>query len=120
MAVKNDIVLVYYEDQPVFFARIEDISPDNKKDWYHIRLLVLQVPLQTVTWILKDEYINGGEFTMGGKRMRIETVEAPREEGAPETSREDKPPAKQKEKPDASSESKATVISFNSKKPEKQ
>ena len=79
MAQENDIILIYYEDQPAGFARIEAISPDVKKDWYHVTLLLLQVPLQTVTWILRDVYINGEEFTMGGNRLRLEKVEAPPE-----------------------------------------
>jgi hypothetical protein len=79
MTQENDLVLVYFEDQPLFYARIEDISADVKKDWYHVKLLVLQVPLQVVTWILRDVYINGDEFTMNGKRMRLERVESPEE-----------------------------------------
>jgi hypothetical protein len=79
MTRENDIVLIYYEDQPVSFARIEAIEPDIKKDWYQVKLLLLQIPLQTATWILRDVYINGGEFTMGGSRMRLEKVEVPAE-----------------------------------------
>lgn len=77
MAVENDIVLIYFEDQPLVFARIEEILPDIKPDWYHVKLLMLQVPLQVVTWILRDVYINGGEFTMDGKKMRLELVKNP-------------------------------------------
>ena len=77
MTQQNDLVLVYYEDQPLFYARVEDISPDIKKDWYHVKLLVLQVPIQVVTLILRDVYINGDEFTMNGKRMRLEQVVSP-------------------------------------------
>ncbi len=77
MAAENDLVLIHYEDTPLAFARIESITPDVKPDWYHIELLMLQVPVQTVTWILRDVYINGQEFTMNGKRMRLEKVEAP-------------------------------------------
>jgi hypothetical protein len=83
MAVENDLVLVYLEDKPLAFARIESILPDSKKDWYHVRLLLLQIPLQAVTWILKDVYVNGSEFTMNGKRMRLEKIESPVE---PQTS----------------------------------
>lgn len=79
MAGKNDIVLIYFEDKPVGFARVEDILPDHKKDWYHITLLMLRIPLQTVTWTLKDIYIEGAEFTMNGNRMRLEKVVAPDE-----------------------------------------
>jgi len=85
MAKENDVVLIYYENQPLAFARIEDISPDVKKDWYHVKLLLLQVPLQVITWILRDSYVNGAEFTMGGKRMRLEKVVCPKE---PEISEE--------------------------------
>ena len=80
MATINDIVLVYFEDKPLIFARIEDISPDVKKDWYLVKLLILQVPLQVVTWILKEAYFNGGEFTMNEKRMRLERVECPEDQ----------------------------------------
>ncbi len=40
---------------------------------------MLQIPLQTVTWILKDAYINGEEFQMNGQRMRLETIHPPKE-----------------------------------------
>jgi hypothetical protein len=65
MAVENDIVLIYFEEKPLAFARIENILPDSK------------IPLQVVTWILKDVYISGTEFTMNGKKMRLEKVETP-------------------------------------------
>lgn len=73
----HDIVLVYFEDKPLVFARVEEITPDVKAGWYGVRLLLLQVPLQVVTWILREAYINGAEFTMNGKCMRLEKVVAP-------------------------------------------
>jgi hypothetical protein len=83
MAVENDLVLIHHEDQPVMFARIEEILPDAKRDWYHVKLLMLQVPPQVVTWILRDVYINGHEYTMNGQRMRLEKVISPAEETTP-------------------------------------
>ena len=74
MAREGDVVLIYHEDNPTVFARVEGIRPDMKKDWYHITLLLLTIPTQTVTWILKDVYIEGETFTMGGKPMRLEAV----------------------------------------------
>lgn len=76
-------MLVYHGDQPFVFARIEQIEPDMKKDWYHVTLLLLTIPLQTVTWILTDRYIDGEVFTMGGQPMRLEEVKrvAIRKEG---------------------------------------
>ena len=77
MAVENDLVLIYFEDKPLLFARIERITPDHKPKWYHVALLLLQVPPELVTWILRDVYIDGEEFTMNGKRMRLEKVVSP-------------------------------------------
>jgi len=88
MTAENDIVLIYFEDKPLTFARVEDISPDVKAGWYQIRLLMLQVPLQVVTWILREAYINGETFTMGGKRMRMERVVAPQDPDIPQPSAE--------------------------------
>jgi hypothetical protein len=84
MANINDIVLIYVEDKPQAFARIEDIEPDVKRGWYHIHLLLLQIPLIEVTWILKDAYINGESFTMEGKPMRLERVESPKPRPKPQ------------------------------------
>ena len=97
MTTINDIVLIYLEDDPISFARVEDICPDHKKDWYQIKLLMLQIPLQTVTWILKDLYINGEEFQMGGQKMRLEKVECPEEE-MEETVEKDSAPKEEEKK----------------------
>jgi len=80
MMQENDLVLIYFEDNPLSFARIEDISPDAKRGWYHVRLMMLQMPIQMVTWILRDAYISGEEFTMNGKKMRLEKVVPPETE----------------------------------------
>ncbi len=77
MTTVNDLLLIYMEDNPLAFARVEDIEPDVKPGWYRIKLLVLQIPPAVVTWILRDSYIDGAEYTMGGKRMRLEKVVVP-------------------------------------------
>ncbi len=125
MAQENDIILIYYEDQPAGFARIEAISPDVKKDWYHLTLLLLQIPLQTVTWILRDVYINGEEFTMGGNRLRLEKVEAPpeaepesdQEESQEASVKEEQQQAPEKEKEDSPEDAK--VVSLWDRQPKK-
>ncbi len=101
MAGINDIVLIYMEDSPLTFARVEDIEPDHKPGWYHITLLMLQLPLQVVTWILRDVYIEGETFTMGGKPMRLEKVvrpemDAPSDEALVDDEDPDRPPEKAK------------------------
>lgn len=112
MAQEKDIVLIYLEDKPVSFARIEDIQADHKKNWYHVTLLMLQVPLQVVTWILKNNYINGEEFTMQGNRMRLELVICP-----PLSQQESKEDDTQKEHPQTQ-DKKGKVISFKNLKKE--
>lgn len=77
MTQVGDLVLVYMEGSPAFFARIEDIAPDIKPEWFQLKMLVLQVPLLVITWILREAYINGEEFTMGGRPMRLEKVVSP-------------------------------------------
>ena len=74
MRCEGDLVLVYYQDQPAVFARIELIESDIKKGWYQVTLLLLTIPTEMVTWILRDTYIDGAPFTMGGRSMRLEEV----------------------------------------------
>lgn len=120
MAEIKDIVLIYLEEAPVSFARIEDIVPDHKKDWYQIKLLMLQIPLQVVTWILKAEYINGEVFSMNGKSMRLEKVEAPVEpvehDNLPETSTENGKDLESREPEDPSEKNQGNIISFSKRK----
>lgn len=73
----GDLVLIHHKGQPVVFARLEEVSPDAKAGWWQARLLFLQVPPQEVTWILREEYINGQEFTMGGDAIRLERLDPP-------------------------------------------
>lgn len=74
MAGVNDLVLVYVDHRPAFYARIEELRPDVKKGWYQVELLVLTVPPQLVTWILDEDQVNGQDFTMGGRPMRLALV----------------------------------------------
>ena len=106
MAVENDIVLIYLENSPLAFARIETIEPDIKRGWYHVKFLLLQIPLQVVTWILRDAYIDGEIFTMGGKEMRIEKVECPAD---PRQTDQDFPEEKEEQ---AAPDNKSNVITL--------
>ena len=81
MTGESDIVLIHFEDNPLIFARIEDITEDYKPGWNHVKLLLLQVPLQTVTWILRNAYIDGDPFTMDGKKVRLEKIICPEDPG---------------------------------------
>jgi len=76
----GDVVLVYQGEKPAFFARIDSIKGDIKKGWFRVQLLILTIPLRTVTWILREEYINGVPFTMDGNPVMIEAVNPPHPE----------------------------------------
>ena len=114
MAGEKDIVLIHFEDKPLAFARIEGIEPDHKPNWYHVRLLLLQMPVQVVTWILRDAYIDGGEFTMNGKRMRLEKIETPED---PQPDVVDTPPEKSAKQGNNADTGK--IISFSDLKKDK-
>jgi hypothetical protein len=73
----SDLVIVYIENKPSFFARIEDIKPDVKPGWWQVTLLVLTTPPQVFTWILEESQINGEPFTMGGTPVFMEKVVSP-------------------------------------------
>ncbi len=74
MATINDLVLVHMDRKPAFYARIEDIQPDVKRGWYQVELLILSLPPQTVVWILEEAHLKGGEFTMGGRPVKLEAL----------------------------------------------
>lgn len=101
---EGDVVLIHYQDQPMAYARIEEINPDIKRDWYQVTLLLLTIPAQSVTWILRHEYINGTSFTMGGQPMRLEKVKKIFPGGAPQDNGRPKGPR--------SSEKASKVIAF--------
>lgn len=86
-----DLALIHLEQKPAFFARVEDISPDYKRGWWHVKLFILTLPLKVVTWIIDDEQIRGAEFTMGGTPVRIEKIQPPEEEEPENTEAELQP-----------------------------
>lgn len=88
MTVEGDLVLVHMDGEPAFFARIEAITQDVKPEWFQVKMLVLQVPLVIITWILREPYINGEEFTMGGRPIKMIQVVSPEESS-------EEPPLKQ-------------------------
>jgi uncharacterized ferritin-like protein (DUF455 family) len=74
MATINDLVLVHLHRKPAFYARVNDITPDVKRGWYQLELLVLALPPQTLVWILEETHIQGEEFTMSGRPVKLELI----------------------------------------------
>jgi hypothetical protein len=93
MATIGDVILVYYREEAAFFARIDSIEPDIKKGWYKVQLLILTLPVRAVTWILREEYLNGIPFTMEDNPVRIEAVK-PLPIGSNSDDTSGKPPGK--------------------------
>jgi hypothetical protein len=74
MSGEGDIVLIHIKDQPTIYGRVEAIEPDIKKGWYRVTLLLLSIPQQIITWILREEYINGATFTMDGNPIMMKEI----------------------------------------------
>lgn len=120
--IEQDLILVYAQGQPLFFARVEKIEPDVKKGWWRLTMLVLQIPVRIVTWILDEEQIRGADFTMGGIPIRLEIVIPPTEplvndvkpqpeNSEPATAPADAPPAQTPPTP-----AKARILSMGPRK----
>jgi hypothetical protein len=113
MVQPGDLVLVYMEGNPAFFARVEDISPDFKPEWYQVKLLVLQIPLMVITWILRSAYINGDEFTMGGRPVKVVKVISPEEvEDAVQSKSKESPVTKEPTREGTEPSGKGKVVSL--------
>jgi hypothetical protein len=84
MTTINDLVLVHLDHKPAFYARINDINPDVKRGWYQVELLALTLPPQTLVWILEEKHLQGEEFTMGGRPVKLALV-SPKPPPTPES-----------------------------------
>ncbi len=74
MLAVNDLVLVRLDHQPAFYARINEITPDVKRGWHQVELLILTLPPQNVVWILDEHHLHGEEFSMGGRPVQLSLV----------------------------------------------
>lgn len=74
MAREGDVVLIHYQGKPSAYARIESIEFDVKPGWFQVALMVFAVPSKEIIWILKENYINGEEFTIDNIPIRLELV----------------------------------------------
>ncbi len=81
----RDVVLVHVDDKPSFYARVEEILLDRKRGWRQLRIQVLTLPPQELTWILEPNQIDGDTFTMGGTPVRIQRLPDPQPSVDPET-----------------------------------
>ena len=77
----GDIVLVVAkEPQMLIYALVSNITRDSsrKDEWYHLELVFLSIPPQTVTWTLRNEQMTGQElFTMDGNERFVKAIVIP-------------------------------------------
>jgi len=74
---ETDVVLVYVNKFPGFFARIDVIAPDEKKGWYHVASTKLTIPLETFSWLLDENHLACAEFSMNGIPFQFQKVPKP-------------------------------------------
>ena len=75
--VGDIVLLVAKEPQMLLYALVTDIERDSsrKDEWWHVRMQILSVPPQSVTWTLRLEQFTGREiFTMGGEQRFVQAV----------------------------------------------
>jgi len=75
----GDIVLIAAkEPQMLVYARVSGIERDSsrKDEWWHVKLNMLSIPLQHITWTLRTGQMTGQEiFTMGGEERFIQAID---------------------------------------------
>lgn len=73
----GDIFLCFVDNSPAFYARVNEIAYDSKPGWYEFLFSQLGMPVQHIAWKLQGQQINGDQFTMGGKPIKIQKVDFP-------------------------------------------
>ena len=74
MRAIGEVVAISIDDKPSVYGRIEGYEPDRRPRWYQIDILLLTFPPQNLTWILREEQIDGESFTMDGVPIKIQAV----------------------------------------------
>lgn len=83
MLKENDVAIIYVQEIPSGFIRIDDVQPDDKQGWWLITFTKLEFPLQAMTWKLDDDHVNGGDIFMKGVRIKIQAIQRVKTEVVP-------------------------------------
>ncbi len=76
MRAIGEVVEISIDGKPSVYGRIEGYEADRRPRWYQVGILLLTFPPQHLTWILREEQIDGEPFTMDGVPVEIRTVPA--------------------------------------------
>lgn len=74
MRAIGEVVAISIDGKPSVYGRIEGYDTDRRPRWYQVDILLLTFPPQSITWILREEQIDGERFTMDGVPVEIQTV----------------------------------------------
>lgn len=72
----NDTVIIYQAGMPVCIARVVNITPDHKPNWYNISFIrsfgdAISPIIIPWSWKLDSNQIAGEAFTIGGVSFQI-------------------------------------------------
>ena len=69
-AMIGDIAAIFVIDgaglQMMFYAKIHDITPNQKNGWWNVNIIALLPVILHFTWTLREPQFNGEEFTLQG------------------------------------------------------
>ena len=74
MVVEGEVVLIHLNCSPAYFARVDRIEPDLKDGWWKLELLLLALPAERITWVIREEHMAGAQFMIAETLIRIEQV----------------------------------------------
>lgn len=81
----GEVVAISIDGKPSVYGRIEGYAADRKPNWYQVEILLLTFPPQNLTWILREEQIDGERFTMDGVPVKILAVAGRKPDPPPTT-----------------------------------
>lgn len=84
--VGDIVILAAKKPQMLTYARIIGIEVDDsrKDEWWQVKMQLLSIPLQEISWTLRTPQFTGQEiFTMGGEGRFIQAIAFPDLEQSP-------------------------------------
>lgn len=75
MIKENDVCIIYVNDLPQGFIRIESIEPDSKPSWYNVQFIELLFPLRVTKWKIDEEHLKGADINMKGFKFNLQLLE---------------------------------------------
>lgn len=71
---ENDVCIIYVNDLPQGFIRIESIESDIKPGWYSVKFIELLFPIKVNTWKIDEEHLKGADINMKGFKFNLQPL----------------------------------------------